>query len=218
MLSGQSGPPAVTVVDYATFHRAICRESRSATLLIPSTIMALKATICRATLQVADMARNYYQDHVLTIARHPSETDERMMVRVLAFALHARDTLSFGKGLSTDDEPDLWQKDLTGAIETWIDVGLPDDKRIRRACGRANQVFVYCYGGHAARLWWDQVSGKLERSRNLTVIQLSPETTRALVKLAGRSMQLNCTIQDEQIWISDEKETVPAELVTIKEP
>ena len=180
--------------------------------------MALKATICKAVLQIADMDRNYYHDHALTIARHPSETDERMMVRLLAFALHADDALSFGKGLSTGDEPDIWQKDLTGAIRTWIDVGLPDEKRIRKACGRADQVFVYCYGGHSASLWWDQVSGKLERTRNLTVIEIPTAATRALPKLAGRNMQLNCTIQDEQVWLADEKQTVQVEPVTIKSP
>ena len=180
--------------------------------------MALKATICKAVLQIADMDRNYYHDHALTIARHPSETDERMMVRLLAFALHADDALSFGKGLSTDDEPDIWQKDLTGAIQTWVDVGLPDEKRMRKACGRADQVFVYSYGGHAASLWWDQVSGKLERTRNLTVNQLSQATTRALAKLASRNMQLNCTIQDEQIWLADGKETVQAEMAKVRVP
>ena len=180
--------------------------------------MALKAAICKATLQIADMDRNYYHDHEFTIARHPSETDERMMVRVLAFALHASGALSFGKGLSTDDEPDLWQKDLTGAIESWIDVGLPDEKRIRKACGRANQVYVYSYGGHGARLWWDQVSGKLERMRNLTVIDLTQNSTRALAGLASRNMQLHCTIQDEQIWLADDKETVQVELATVRLP
>jgi uncharacterized protein YaeQ len=180
--------------------------------------MALKATICRATLQIADMDRNYYHDHALTIARHPSETDERMMVRVLAFALHASDTLSFGKGLSTDDEPDLWQKDLTGSIQAWIDVGQPDDKRIRRACGRAGQVFVYAYGGHGASLWWNQISGKLERTQNLTVKTLAQASTRALAGLANRNMQLNCTIQDDQIWLADQKETVQVEMATVRTP
>ena len=104
--------------------------------------MALKSTICKALLQIADMERNYFQDHALTIARHPSETDERMMVRVLAFALHADQDLGFGKGLSDEDEPDLWLKDLTGVIRLWIDIGQPDEKRMRRACGRAEQVFV----------------------------------------------------------------------------
>ena len=105
--------------------------------------MALKATIFKAELQVADIDRHYYGDHAITIARHPSETDERMMVRVLAFARHAHEVLLFGRGLSVDDEPDLWLMDLTGAIVFWIDVGLPDEKRIRRACGRAGEVFVY---------------------------------------------------------------------------
>lgn len=180
--------------------------------------MALKATICRATVQIANIDGNYYHDHALTIARHPSETDERMMVRVLAFALHASDALAFGKGLSDEDEPDLWEKDLTGSIRRWIEVGLPDEKRIRRACGRADEVFVYSYGGHGASLWWDQVSGKLERTRNLTVVQLAQVSTRALATLAGRNMQLNCTIQDEQVWLADHQETVQVGMVAIKSP
>ena len=112
--------------------------------------MALKATIFKAELQVADMDRHYYGSHVLTVARHPSETDERMMVRLLAFALHAQDALAFGKGLGAQDEPDLWLRNLTGAIDLWLDVGLPEEKRVRRACGRAEQVCIYCYGGHGA--------------------------------------------------------------------
>jgi uncharacterized protein YaeQ len=141
--------------------------------------MALKATICKAELHIADMERGYYHDHTLTVARHPSETDERMMVRLLAFALHADETLAFGAGLSTDDEPDLWRKDLTGSIQTWIDVGLPDEKRIRKACGRADEVFVYAYGGHASQLWWQQAGDKLARSHKLTVIDLPQAGTRA---------------------------------------
>ena len=113
--------------------------------------MAIKATIFKTELQVSDMDRGYYRDHTLTLARHPSETDERMMVRLLAFALHADEALLFGRGLSTDDEPDLWQKDLTGAVELWIDVGLPTEKDIRKACGRARQVVVYCYGGRGVQ-------------------------------------------------------------------
>ena len=135
--------------------------------------MALKATIYKAELSIADMDRNYYETHQLTLARHPSETDERMMVRLLAFARHANDALAFGKGLSSEDEPDLWQKDLTGVIDVWIDVGQPDEKRIRRACGRAGQVVVYTYGGRGADLWWGQTAEKVERATNLTVVNLS---------------------------------------------
>ena len=105
--------------------------------------MALKSTIFKASLQVSDMDRSHYGSHFLTLARNPSETDERMMVRLLAFALNASDALVFGNGLSADDEPDLWQKDLTGSIELWLDVGLPDEKLVRKACGRASRVIVY---------------------------------------------------------------------------
>jgi len=173
--------------------------------------MALKATISKAELHIADMERGYYQDHALTIARHPSETEERMMVRLLAFALNADDTLAFGAGLSTDDEPDLWRKDLTGNIETWIDVGLPDEKRIRKACGRAQKVIVYSYGGRAAQLWWKQTGDALARLEKLTVFDLPQASTRALAELADRNMEMQITIQDGQIWISNDGASVQLE-------
>ena len=178
--------------------------------------MALKATIFKVDLQIADMDRNYYASHALTIARHPSETDERMMVRLLAFACHADEALSFGKGLSADDEPDLWQKDLTGSIAVWIDVGLPDEKLVRKACGRAQQVVIYSYGGRAADMWWAQVSPKLDRANNLSVINLPVETSKAMAQLASRTMQLNCTIQDRQIWLANQEATVQIELAGVK--
>jgi uncharacterized protein YaeQ len=120
--------------------------------------------------------------------------------------------------LSTDDEPDLWQKDLTGAIELWIDVGQPDEKRIRRACGRAGQVLVYSYGGHGAAIWWDQIGSKLERSRNLSVISVPAAASQSLAKLAKRNMQLNCTIQDAQVWLGDAEDRVQVDLGVVKAP
>ncbi|MFA6311956.1 MAG: YaeQ family protein [Sterolibacterium sp.] len=173
--------------------------------------MALKATIFKADLQISDMDRNYFHEHALTIARHPSENDERMMVRVLAFALYADEALAFGKGLSADDEPDLWRKDLTGAIELWIDVGLPDEKRIRKACGRADQVVIVSYGGRGAELWWAQTGAQLERFRNLTVINLPQAASQAvarLVTLSQRNMQLHCLIQEEHLWLTSGEERV----------
>ena len=178
--------------------------------------MAPNATIFKATLQIADMNRHYYEDHAVTLARHPSETDERMMVRLLAFVLHAHEALLFGRGLSTEDEPALWQKDLTGAIDLWIEVGLPDEKAIRQACGRAKQVVVYSYGGRGADLWWKNNSATLERLSNLTVLNLPLETSRALAQLAQRSMQLNCTIQDGQVLMGDGTSAVPLELTIVK--
>ena len=162
--------------------------------------MALKSTIFRVELQIADLDRNYYQNHTLTVARHPSETDERMMVRVLAFALYASEALSFGKGLSSDDEPDLWARDLTGVIDLWVEVGLPDEKRIRRACGRARQVAVVTYGGRVADMWWQQNKAALQKQDNLAIINLAAEDSRALAAFAARGMQLQCTLQEGELW------------------
>ncbi len=163
--------------------------------------MALKSTIYKAELNVADMDRHYYQQHSLTLARHPSETEERLMVRLIAFTLFASETLAFGKGLSDDEEPDLWQKDLTGAIELWIEVGLPDERILRKACGRASQVAVIIYGGRAADLWWAQNSKALLKLNNLRVINL-PETD-SLTNACSRNMNISCTLQDAQILVSD---------------
>lgn len=174
--------------------------------------MALKSTIFKAELQIADMDRHYYKSHSLTIAQHPSETDERMMVRLLAFALFASESLTFGKGLSDDEEPDLWQKDLTGAIQLWIDVGLPDEREIRKACGRAERVIVLPYGGNAVDIWWQQNQKQLLKLQNLTVLQLP--ATDQLSKLTERSMQISCTIQDGHVLLSSPLAT--AEISPIK--
>lgn len=179
--------------------------------------MALKATIFKADLRVADMDRGHYGNHSLTIARHPSETDERMMVRLLAFALNADDGLVFSRGLSTDDEPDLWLKDLTGDIRLWIEVGQPDARRLRKACGRASRVVVYSYGGRAADIWWQQTETSLGRLGNLEVVDLPGRTADALATLAARSMRLNCTVQDGEIWLADGDRQVHAVLARRKD-
>lgn len=178
--------------------------------------MASNSTIYKATLQIADMDRQYYQDHALTIARHPSETDERMMIRLLAFALHASETLSFGRGVGTEDEPALWQKDLTGAIHLWIEVGQPDEKSLRQACGRATQVAVYAYGSRSADVWWAKNHSLLDRLENLTVTLLPMESVRALAALASPSMRLQWTIQDGHLWIADDTQNIHIELQRLK--
>lgn len=172
--------------------------------------MALGATIFKINLQIADTDSHYYQTHALTLARHPSETDERMMVRLLAFTLYASDTLAFGKGLSADDEPALWQKDLTGRIELWLEVGLPDERELRKACGRAQQVALVTYG-RGADIWWNQNCDKLQRLKNLTVLHLVAEDTAALAKLASRNLDIQCTIQDEMILVTTAAGTVSLE-------
>jgi uncharacterized protein YaeQ len=174
--------------------------------------MAIKSTIYKAEVQIADMDRNYYALHNLTIARHPSETDERMMIRVLAFIRHASSTLLFGKGIAADDEPDLWQMDLTGAIEYWIEVGQPDDRRILKACGRARQVVVYTYSSNST-IWWNQIGSRIERAKNLSVMNIAPAISQALAGLAQRNMQLQVTVQDGQIWITADDATVQVDCI-----
>ena len=170
--------------------------------------MAIKSTIFKAELSISDMDRHYYDNHQLTIARHPSETDERMMLRIAIFVLHASEFLTFTKGLSTDDEPDLWQKNLTDEIEVWIDLGQPDEKRMRKACGRSKQVCVYCYSTKSAVVWWQQVKTKFSRFENLTVRHISAETVEQLGQLAEKNMQLQCSIQGGILWIGSGEKSV----------
>lgn len=178
--------------------------------------MALKATIFKADLAISDLDRGYYASHSLTIAQHPSETEERMMLRLAVFALHAGERLAFTKGISADDEPDLWQKNYADEIELWIDLGEPDEKRLRKACGRAEQVWVYSYSGRAAEVWWQQNADKYQRFANLTVANIEPATLSELASLAQRSMQLSATIQDGQLWLSDNQHNVLVERRMLK--
>jgi uncharacterized protein YaeQ len=178
--------------------------------------MALKSTVCKAELSIADIDRGYYADHTLTLARHPSETDERMMVRLLAFVHNANERLTFGRGLSTDDEPALWRSDLTGVIEQWIEVGLPDERALRKACGRAREVSVYAYGGRAVALWWSTVGERLGRQNQLVVSEVPLASSNALAGLADRSMRLQCTIHEGVIVIADATTSVSTELRDLK--
>lgn len=170
--------------------------------------MAQKATIYKVELSVSDMDRHYYETHKLTVAKHPSETDERLMVRLLAFALNANEQLELTKGLSTDDEPDIWQKSLSDELELWVALGLPSEKVVRQSCGKANKVIVYCYGGRTAEVWWEKIKNSTTRFDNLKVINLSETDTRALEQQARRSMKLQVNIQDGEVMISSDDSIV----------
>ena len=170
--------------------------------------MALRSTVYKADLTVSDLERGVYGQHALTLARHPSETEERLMVRLLAFALHADERLAFGRGLSTEDEPDLWQRDDTGLIVRWIDVGLPDVRAIRKACGRASEVVVVAYGARRVDASWRDNEAALSALPNLRVCTLTADETAALEALAARSMTLACTIEDGHVWLAGESGTV----------
>ncbi|RST46149.1 YaeQ family protein [Variovorax sp. DXTD-1] len=186
--------------------------------------MALKSTIFKAALAVADIDHGYYADHALTLARHPSETDERMMIRLVALALNAYKlqdvcqgdgTLAFGAGLSNVDEPDVWLRDFTGETKLWIEVGQPEDKPIIKACGKSDEVSVYCFN-HAAEIWWRGIENKLTRPQNLSVYRVPTEASQALAALAQRSMQLQATIQENTLTLGDGTHSIDVELLRWK--
>lgn len=165
--------------------------------------MALKASIFKAAVNISDLNRDFYQDFNLTLARHPSETDERMMMRLLAFVLNASDTLSFGKGLSSNDEPDLWQKSLTDDIELWLDVGLPSFDRCKKACGRSAKVKLYVYGQDKnVQPWWKKIETDMQRLKKLEILKINGENSEALAALAQVNMQLQFTLDGDDIYIN----------------
>ena len=186
--------------------------------------MALKSTIFKANLAVADIDHGYYADHSLTLARHPSETDERMMIRLAALAINAHKlqtecggdaTLAFGAGLSNPDDPDVWLRDYTGQTRLWIEVGQPEDKPLAKACARADQVIVYCFH-HAAEVWWRGIETKLTRLHNLSVYRVPVAASQALAALAQRSMQLQATIQESTLTLGDGVNSIDVELLKWK--
>jgi len=168
--------------------------------------MATKATIYKALLNIANMDSHYYAEHNLTMAKHPSETDLRLMVRLIAFILNADEGLEFTKGISQDDEPDLWKKSLGGDIELWIDLGQPDEKRIKKACGRSEKVIIYTYQEGMAASWWKQIETSLTRFSNLQVIHLEMDSN--IEDLAKRAMSLQANILDNELTLIDEEHSI----------
>lgn len=169
--------------------------------------VAQKATVFKAALQIADIDRGVYADHPLTLARHPSENDERMMVRLLAFALNVPisddgGALEFAKGMWDPDEPELWRRDLTGRLLHWIEVGQPEERRLVKASGRADRVSVYAFSTSATG-WWGGIAPRMRRAGNVEAWLILPEESRALAELAARGMRLQLTRQDGAIWVGD---------------
>lgn len=186
--------------------------------------MALKSTIYKANLSIADIENGYYADHALTLARHPSETDERMMVRLVALAFNAHQlqtvcngdgTLAFGAGLSDPEDPDVSLTDFTGQKRLWIEVGQPEEKPITKACNKADAVVLYPFS-HAADVWWKGIENKLTRLDKLQVWRIPSATSQALAQLAARSMQLQATVQEGALLLSDGANTVDIEPVRWK--
>ena len=180
--------------------------------------MAPNATVYKLELQVSDMDRHYYASHNLTLAQHPSETDLRLMARLITFALFAEERLEFGRGLSNDEDPDIWLRDYTGEIELWIDMGQPDESRIKKACGRARQAVVFGYNGNAFDIWWGKNESAMSRFKNLSVVSISTEELEAASALLQRGMRLTAMIQDGELQLMSDTENVSIRPVWHKKP
>ena len=161
--------------------------------------MAANAIIHKALLNIANMDTHYYEEHNLTLAQHPSENELRLMIRLVSFVLNATDTLMFCKGISQDDEPDLWQKKFGDDIEMWIDVGQPDEKRIKKACGQSDKVIIYTFKETLATPWFKKIEGSLSRFTNLQVIHLNIDGD--IEELCNRSMNIQCNMLDNELTL-----------------
>ncbi len=177
--------------------------------------MALNSTIYKVILEISDMDRHYYKQHKLTLAKHPSETDERLMVRILTFAMFADDELNFGKDINADDEPALYINDFTGASKLWIELGQPSERIIRKACNKSNKVILIIYG-KSPELWWKNNQNEFKLKNNLQVILLKTEETSNLATIADRTMNLTCTVEDGQITVINETKSVAIQPVELK--
>lgn len=178
--------------------------------------MALSSTIFKAQLDLSDLNRNHYESYKLTLARHPSENDQRMMLRLLAFALYADERLAFTKGISTAEEPDLWIKNYSGEIELWIDLGLPDEKRIRQAHSHTKKVVIFAYGDRSVITWRQQLDASIKRFPALKIFHVNDEDLKQLSTLANKNMQLHCSIQDDEVFIGNDSQNLQIKINTIE--
>lgn len=178
--------------------------------------MALSSTIFKVQLDLSDLNRNHYETYKLTLARHPSENDQRMMLRLLAFALFADERLSFTKGISNTEEPDLWIKNYSDEIELWIDLGLPDEKRIRQAHSLSTEVVIFAYGDRSLATWRQQLDASIKRFPSLKIFHITDDDLKQLASLADKNMQLHCSIQDDEVFIGNDSKNLQMKINTIK--
>ena len=171
--------------------------------------MAQNATLHNVAVSIADMDQHYYADHALTVVQHPSEQYERMMLRVIAFIFHAQQDPSFTRGLSEENEPELWKIELDERVSLWVDIGLPDAKRLQKAAKRCPEVAVYHYQSQGADKWWEQNKRALAVHNNLSVFAINPEAGDLLASLVERRMAISVTVQDGEMLLSVGDQSIP---------
>jgi uncharacterized protein YaeQ len=170
--------------------------------------MGTKSTIYKAELTITDIDRQYYETHPLVIAQHPSEPDRRVMARLIVFAIFVHERLEFGRGISSDQDPDLWRRDLTGVIEQWIELGQPEESDIRKACGLSKEVIIVTYSGNSADVWWSKNVSSLTKQKNLKVLNIDAESLDQATRLLDRRMTLTALIQDGEFQLSNSIDNV----------
>jgi uncharacterized protein YaeQ len=170
--------------------------------------MALGSTIYKIDINLSNFNTHYYEDFNLTLAKHPSENESRMMYRLLAFLYCAHTDLKFTKGLSGIEEAELWQKNYTGEIIQWIDLGLPDMKRIRQACGKSQSVKVFTYHQNKALEWYQKNKSDFDRNKKLDVYHFNVSENGPIDKFVTKSMRLSCIIEEQQMYLSDDNERI----------
>ncbi len=177
--------------------------------------MALKSTIYKVNVELANMDQHYYDSLQLTIARHPSETEQRLIIRIICYILNAHPDLKFGKGISNEEEATIWQINYSNEIDLWIELGQLDEKRLKKACNKAKKVKLYCYGT-STDIWWSQIKSKVNKLDYLSVEKFDHSITDSLIKLISKTMEFQCSIQDGQLWLSSENETLLIETEKLK--
>lgn len=166
--------------------------------------MAAGSSIYKASINLANLNTNYYEDLSLTIAMHPSENEVRMMYRLLAYLYSAHERLEFADGLGNPDLPDIWQKDLRGDIEHWVDLGQPDEKRIKKASSRSEKVSIFTYTPSKALTWFDKIKSKVKTNKKLNIYHFTEIENGPIEILAKRSLNLSCVIEDKHIYLSND--------------
>ncbi len=175
--------------------------------------MAIGASIYKVNVSLSNLETHYYHDFDLTIAKHPSENESRMMYRLLAFLYSAHEDLEFTRGLSSTDEPELWQKDYSGEIIQWIELGLPESKRIKQACGKSQVVKIFTYHKNKSEEWVKKMKGDFQSHKKLPVYHLDVVENGPLEKLVEKSMKLSCIIEEQYMYIGNDQERIGVEII-----
>ena len=177
--------------------------------------MALKPTIFKFNVSLSDLDRNRYEELALTVAQHPSETAERMIVRLLAYCLNAEEGLEFARGLSENDEPDLWRRSLDSRMLDWIEVGEPAAVRLRKASRLSERVLVYSFNTKS-EVWWQQTESSVARL-SVDVYRFPWESIQRLATMITRTMQMSVTISDSSLFVAAERGEIEVALLKLSD-